>query len=415
MSLKKELIIISALVFAFILIRSIHFSEVLNFSMDQGLFSIKALELYRSGELSLIGPPISFHLYSREVSQGGVIYYFLLLFLILGNFDPIMASYIFMLFCGLMVAPLYFGTKWLMDRKAAMLISVVYVLLPYYINYTRFLWNVTFELSLIPILVFLMGFFNKKGGWEYFFLVSVCLGFILQFHYQFILVIVAVFIYYFFIHKIKVSYLPVYLAGLVLGFLPLVIFELRNNFYNFRTVVFYLQNWTEFSRENLQQGQGFQPHYFIAISFLLLFISAAYLRKILSYNLIVLVGVSLLGYSLFLFVPKPDHGFGMASGWSYLEEEKVYKIIRSNNTVNYNVTNSVYDSLASVQKYLLLKDGVKQNFNSYTENDYLYVITKDEDFSNNPAYEIQAMRPYGIEGSWVINGQYKLFLVKRLI
>lgn len=160
--LKKELLIIVLFVAVFILLRSINFTWHLNFSGDQATFSTKALEIYRSGKPVLLGPPMSINLNGRYAFQGPMIYYELLFFLILGGFNPIVSSYIFMIFCALMIVPLYYGTKILLNRRAALIIVAAYTILPYYIDFTRFLWNPTFQFSLVPLIILLMALYKRK-------------------------------------------------------------------------------------------------------------------------------------------------------------------------------------------------------------------------------------------------------------
>ena len=67
---KKELVLLLLLIGIFIAIRSIHFTSYLNFSTDQGLFSLEALKIYNEKSLTLIGPPMSYSFQGRELFQG---------------------------------------------------------------------------------------------------------------------------------------------------------------------------------------------------------------------------------------------------------------------------------------------------------------------------------------------------------
>ena len=177
---KKELVLLLLLIGIFIAIRSIHFTSYLNFSTDQGLFSLEALKIYNEKSLTLIGPPMSYSFQGRELFQGGIIYYGFLFFLLLGNFDPVTASYFFMLFAGVMLIPLFYGTKHLLSVHAAWVVALCYALLPIYIDYTRFLWNPNFQLVLLPVLLFFMGLFAKTEKHRYLFLVALTSGILLQ-------------------------------------------------------------------------------------------------------------------------------------------------------------------------------------------------------------------------------------------
>src|SRR3990167_2234394 len=126
--------IVIFLILVNILIRSVNYSEHLNFSFDQACTSTRALEIWRNKEMTLVGPGSSIVTGGKQILQGSINYYFLLIFLLLGNFDPTISSYIFMLFSAFMLIPLYYGLKLLLNDKVAVLISIIYSLFPLYID-----------------------------------------------------------------------------------------------------------------------------------------------------------------------------------------------------------------------------------------------------------------------------------------
>ena len=79
----------------FVLIRTVNFKHFFSFVYDQANFSTTALEIFRERRVQLIGPSISIHYGGREIFQGSVIYYFFLLFLLLGGFEPKLSTYIY--------------------------------------------------------------------------------------------------------------------------------------------------------------------------------------------------------------------------------------------------------------------------------------------------------------------------------
>lgn len=413
MLIKKETLFLLGFLLLFIFIRSIHFSERLNFSADQGLFSIKALEIYHHPKLELIGPPTSIKYEGREIYQGGVIYYFLLIFLILGNFDPIKASYFFMLFSASMLIPLYFGVKKLANQKVAWLILIIYSLCPYFVNYTSFLWNPNFKLALLPIMIWLLSRVKANFNFLNIFLLAFSLGFLFQFHYGFGMVIIGLLIFLNILRRFSIKNWLAYLSGFLAGFSPILVFELRNNFYNLRTLLFFFANFNQAFGVNIRNSSGY-GHYFLSITLFGLIMLGVRLKKQVN-NLLIFTLFGLLScWSLWLYLPKPTQAFRMAEDWNYLGEEKAEKIILTQSFHPFNVTNLGYDTLASVQKYLLTRDNVNFSPDDYLGNQYLYVISRKIDFENDPAYEIQAMKPFRVEKVWDINQKYKLYLLKRV-
>src|SRR3989344_7706520 len=116
---KLEIVLVIFTLCLYIFIRSLHFSEFLNFSFDQAWSSTRILEIWKNKEITLVGPGSSIVVNGKQILQGSINYYFNLIFLLLGNFDPIISSYLFMLFAGLMIIPLYLGVRYLFNKNVA--------------------------------------------------------------------------------------------------------------------------------------------------------------------------------------------------------------------------------------------------------------------------------------------------------
>lgn len=417
--LKKEILILLLFIVVFILIRSINFIWYLNFSGDQATFATKALEIYRTHKFVLIGPPISVNFHGRQIFQGPMILYELLLFLLLGKFDPIVSSYIYTIFCALMIVPLYYGVKMLLEKRAAFIMVALYVLLPYYIDFTRFLWNPTFQFSLVPILILLMGLYKQKKNNWIFLGISVFLGVMLQYHYQFVLVILGLFFYYLLFVKVKPKQVALYFLGVLIGFSPVILFEIRNHFYNIQTIILFVKNYSKLDKP----GGNNRGHYFLSISFMTILLLLGLFNQTLAKikpkqfkALFLLIVLAIAIYDLFIYSPKPKTAFWSASeNWNYPAEDRVYQIIKKENLKDYNVSNLAYDTLATVPKYLLKRDSVEINYDDYYHNRYLFVIedNKKKDFMSDPAYEVASFRPYTTLKSWEINDFYNMYLVER--
>ncbi len=417
--LKKEFLILLLFIAVFILLRSINFVWYLNFSGDQATFSTKTLEIYRTHKPVLIGPPISINLGGRRIFQGPMIYYELLFFLFLGHFDPISSSYIYMVFCALMIIPLYYGAKLLLNQRAAFIMVAIYALLPYYIDFTRFLWNPTFQFSLVPLLILLMGLYQQKKNNWIFLGVSVLLGIMLQYHYQFVLVILGLFFYYLLFVKVKPKQVVLYFLGILIGFSPVILFEIRNHFYNIQTIILFVKNYSKLDKP----GGNNRGHYFLSISFMTIMLLLGLFKqklakikqkKFKAFYLPLVLAVVI--WDVFIYSPKPKTAFWSASeNWNYPAEDRVYQLIKKENRKDYNVSNLAYDTLATVPKYLLKRDSVQINYDDYYHNHYLFVIEekKKKNFMDDPAYEVASFRPFKLLGTWKINDYYNMYLVER--
>lgn len=406
----KELLILVFFLFVFILIRSLKFNYLFTFFFDQVIFSTQALEIYKSRSLQLIGPPISISFSGRQIFQGGIIYYVQLVFLFLGHFDPRLSTYLFMIFSSFMTIPLYYGVKWLINQKAALFMLIIYSVFPFYISSTTIMWNANFQFVLTPLVILAMGLFHKNANRVFFLSISFLLGLLLQFHYQYVPVIFGFFIYYFLIKKLGLSYLLIFILGLCIGFSPIIVFELRNNFYNTNTIVLFLTNVkTLFGKKS---SINFNYHYFLSMSFFALLIAAFYLRRFIDKLSLSVLFFGLFTWSFIVFVLYPSR-VGFSKDWTYDDELIVYNIVKHNPIQNYNIV-AFYDTLAHTQKYFLKRDGIDLDFNNYKTNKYLYVIYKSKDFRKNQAYEMNTFTPSRIIKTWKINNIYNLYLAERL-
>lgn len=408
---QNKYLIFTLIIIIFIAIRSFHFVEALNFSFDQGNGFAHILEMWKNKKITLVGPGSSVSADNKLLLQGSIIYYFTLVFALLGKFDPIVSSYIFMIFSSLGIIPLYSGMKKLANQKAALLMVVLYTLLPIFIDFTRFFFGPNYLIPLSTILIYLMGLYKTKPNNINLFFIFAYSGILMQFHYQLAVVLFILFIYYSLIKRFSIKSILIMIGGFCAGFSPMILFEFKNQFYNLHVIRDYL-----FSSKP-HSGQPFEilPHRYLAISIFLLALISTYLHKYISYVLIIMTALVLIILDAYIYFPKPTHGYGMSPNWNYLMEKKAYEIIKTQNVKNYNIVNHIYDNLSMVIKFHLKKDGVKMNYDDYYHNDYLYVISKNEDVFKDPAYELNTFVPNKLIKSWKLNDIYNLYLFKRII
>ena len=366
--------------------------------------------MWKNKEITLVGPASSISADNKQLLQGSILHYFTLIFALLGRFDPIASSYIFMVFSSFGIIPLYCGMKKLADQKAALLMVVLYIFLPIFIDFTRFTFGPNYLIPLSTILIYLMGLHKTKPKNIYLFFIFAYTGILMQFHYQLAIVLFILLIYYSFIKRFNIKSILIMIGGFCIGFSPMILFELKNQFYNLHVISNYLFTSKQHS------GEPFKilPHRYLAISTILLALISTYLRKYISYVLIILTAIVLIIFDTYIYLQKPSHGFGMSPNWNYLMEKKAYEIIKKQDVKNYNIVNHIYDNLSVVIKFHLKKDGVQMNYDDYYHNEYLYVISKTEDVFKDPAYELNTFVPNKLIKSWKLNNTYNLYLFKRI-
>ena len=415
---KSELLLLVVFIIIFVSIRSVYFTEHLNFFDDQATQATDVLQDYRLHKIPLIGNQVTSTGYKGHfLFQGPAYYYMLFPFLLLANFEPISSTYLFMLFCSVMIIPLYYGVKLLIDKRAAWLMVIIYTLAPYYVNYTRFHWNPNYQLALMPILILLMGLYKKYTSQKYFFLVAVFLGILFQFHYQFFLVVLGLAIYYFLIKKVSPLLLLHFFVGFILGVSPLLLFEVKHDFYNIRTFILIASHYKEVH----SAGNFLTPHYYLSITFILLTGAFAYFKNYLPKGRSFIVACSVLaiilfGWTALVNFPKPDQAtLSPNSFWSYPDEYHAYQIIKSQNLKDYNVANLAYYNTESfVIKFLLKRENVVINYDDYFHNKYLFVIKRSNTrIFDTLSYEVAIFKPSKVLKTWKLNDHYMMYLLKR--
>lgn len=392
-----EVILLSILILLGCILRLIHFEPRLEFLADQGLAASRVLEIWQNKELTLLGPSSSYGELNRKLFFGSVSYYFQIPFMLLANWDPLFASVLFALFSCLTAVALFYGTKKLCNVSIAFVITSIYLFVPSYITYTQFLWNPNFLLALTPIVVLLMSLqYCHQQKYYYQVLLYFAIGLQILFHYQYIVVLVIIAIFQ--IVTQRHNRLHLFLAafgGLVLGVSPMILFEVRNNFYNTRTFFLILQL-------SDRGGAVYGLYYWLSSILILLIVIGYFIKDFLKrfYPVPIITGLLLISFVTSLNFPE------RSNGWYYKYDVRAYEIIRSQQVERYSVVNLVYDTLAQVQRYFHRKDGLDYNFDAYTDVDKLFVIA--ESISDNPQdvpYEINSLRPYTIQEKWLLNEQ----------
>ena len=103
--MKREWLFVFLWMLIYITVRSIHFVDALNFSQDQAADSLRGLMLYRERAFTLIGTHTGYVYNGRLLFLGPLFIYTYLFFNILGRFDPIVSTYIFVVMGSISAGP----------------------------------------------------------------------------------------------------------------------------------------------------------------------------------------------------------------------------------------------------------------------------------------------------------------------
>ncbi len=406
MRVTQTSLILGFIILWSILLHGLYYPIRVNFSADQGLFGLEAFRIWQNKEITLVGPTASLNFDGHSLIQGSISYYFMLIWLLLGQFNPIYSSFIFSIFSCLMIVPLYFGSKWLTNRSTALIICLIYGWTPYFVDYTNFLWNPNFQIALSPLIIFFLGKYHQQSKIRWLILTGIIAGILTMFHFQFLIVITLISVAIIFKYKWKQFFL--FISGYLIGFSPLIIFEIKNQFYNLQTLLLIIKN-PSFG----QYSSGTPPHYWLSIVFcVIVFISIMTQKYSLKLPMIKLMLIFSL-ISLLYYASPPTQAFGMAKNWNYQSEEASFKIIKDQNLASFNIVNLIYETEASVQHYLIKTQQNNLAISDYDKNQYLFIIGNQNLINSTQAYQVTEFQPNQLIKIWTLNKDYQLFLYQR--
>jgi 4-amino-4-deoxy-L-arabinose transferase-like glycosyltransferase len=257
---KKFRLLIIAVVLIAAFLRLYRISDYMTFLGDEGRDALVAYNILH-GKLTLLGPTASV----GGFFLGPVYYYLISPFLLLFNYNPVGPA--------VMVAIFGIATVWLVYKigseffnpRVGMFAAILYAVSPLVIAHSRSSWNPNIMpfFSLITLYFLFRGL--KKDSFWLILLSGVFLGITMQLHYLATFLGVIIFVYIFlyqillknnklvlhFGESVKIYFLLS--LGFLIGFSPFLIFEVRHNFPNVRSIF----NFIFFSRDT-----GLNPHFF---------------------------------------------------------------------------------------------------------------------------------------------------------
>jgi len=251
--LKKywHLIVLALIILLGGFLRFYRISEISNFSYDQARDAEVMRKIVQDHKFTLLGPPTSVS--SDNVGYGttyfGPIFYYILApGLLLGHMDPIGPMILIALVNTISIFLVYFIIRKLTDSHFTSLLGACfYSVSPACVAHSRFIWNpnlITFFVSLFLISMIL---FLEKQQLFFLFLAGLFSGILTQLHFYnyFFVIFSIVFLYFQSRSKQRITLLFLkkfffYILGLVIALFPMIIFEIRHNFLNTRSIIYNL-------------------------------------------------------------------------------------------------------------------------------------------------------------------------------
>lgn len=371
------------------------FEEKTTFHLDQGLHLMESWEMIKNRDIRLIGPMVSSKTFMDRGFFIGPQYYYVLSFLGgLTDWNPILID-LFLLF--LEFGFIIYFTFWIFKKLGsieALTVFAIFTFSRFFIIHSRFFWNPHFLLPLgIMAIVFLDKYINKNRI-KYLAFFSFCWGIGFGFHYAAILWAIPLFIILFKNEKLWCKDIFIIPVFFILGDLPWFIFELRNNFYNIKTI------WWAMTQS--ADGSKIEPHYLVYpwVIFILYWL-AKKIYKIkkgkVFLGLILIISVSLCQ----VFLIRDIMPYGHPIGWNYvIEKEVVKKILNNSCPSDFNIASTVSGDTRSYDlRFLLTRMGCKpMDVDKYPEAKTLFLVApKNRRPEKETVWEVSSMKKFKIK------------------
>lgn len=374
-----------------------------NFPNRVTFWSEQARSLIVSGnyikeKFSLLGQE-----YFREDSNGHILYsgalfnYLLVPLLIISNYRPVTITVFFALlnlFTGFVI---YWAIKRLYSVKLAILSLVLFLFNDFMIYHSLFIWNYNF-LPIIGILTFYFSILNyRKPSTKNIFLLGLLSGIGISLQFLFILIALPVLVFNVWRNKKYVVSVALFVLGMALGNLPMLLFDLRHNFYHLRTL-------TQYLIDTLQGKSGASFSYYYLLPFWPVFalIGAWLIKKILRLNVVIGIVVLLLYFYFNLTSVRVlfNGPTGMPKGITVSDIDKASIAIANDTKSDFNVSEVLdFDKRAYVLRYFVEYEYGKKplGVTEYPNLKLLYVLAQTEyNFDKSDIWEIKSGGSYNV-------------------
>jgi hypothetical protein len=368
----------------------VHLPESFQFGSDQGRDFLAVWQMIQDKKPLLIGPPSEYTINGREFFFGPAPYYIIMPALLAGNWEPLTVGYwlvilnTFVLFVSLIILDRHSTNRFIIYCFA-----ILYTFAPLVVSNAQSYWNPYF---MVPVSLLLLAFLVKSkhgSSKELYVSIGFLFGLGLQFHYSFVFTILIGLVWLSLHNKLLPKTVGIIISGFVVGFLPLILFDVRNHFYNLTTIIEVFTN-----KAGPFTGFTFNSFYFLSLLPFILFglsVLVALLHKALPRFTYVLLGIYIL-WTLFFILPIPKQDL------SYQKLQKLAEVIKADNPTKYNIVDQITkDNRAMALRYVLTAKGLPpQGTEQYPQAKVLYIYSNQplEFLLKNPVWEISSFLPF---------------------
>ena len=389
------------LIGVYLFVRLNDFETKANYFYDQGLHLMESFQMISDKKIRLIGPMATSKTFlDRGFFIGPQYYYVLVILGIITKWDPMVIDLILLY---IELGFFFYFIFWIRKKYGeieALTIFGIIAFSRYFIIHSRFFWNPHFLLPLGMWAVIILDKYLKLNKIKYILGFGFLWGVAFGFHYASVFWVIPLLILLIKNNKLwnknTFIYLPI---GFVLGDLPWFVFELRNNFYNIKTILWVMSQSSNTNR--------FELYYLIHPLAVFIFWGSAWLlknikKKKMFIGFLLVLGVSLLQIK-YIDNPSP---LIHPKNWNYpTQKDVVKKILVKGCPDDYNVATTISgDTRAYDLRFLLIKNGCKpMGVDKYPEAKTLFLIAPvNRPPETETVWEVSSM------GKFKINRQEKI-------
>jgi hypothetical protein len=394
-----------------------NYTDLVGFTLDAPIHLTAAKEMVDSGKINLIGPSVtSKETFGRMVFTGPFHYYVLAILGIISNWNVIFISGFYTVLWITTFVILFF---WLNKRFGGTIAILLYTLLsfyPFFIQVSRQIWNPQF----IPLFgtMFLLCLVERKKIYHYLF-AGIFWGLGLNVHYAtllWIFIAIPFIVSEIYQKKFYIKNWLMLILGVIIAELPLIVFELRHNFYNINTILFHLRYG------NFSVGYTFNIWYYYVLPFLApavlfmgKFLYSIKRRKFFIVPILVLSGLSF--YFMLLSFSSQGQKAMHYPGWSIATQKKVVNIIIKDNEEDFEVAETISsDTQAMDIRWWLKQEGVNvMEVDQYKEAPVLYLVSSsDRPPETETVWEVSSLKPFKVITKVELDKDLFLYKIKRI-
>lgn len=414
--MKYKILVIAVIILG-IFIRFYRLPELTSFSYEQALALESSGKIVQTGKISLIGTEYFIRQTSVNHSffNSGFYLYPLSITQYIFGFDPLAPAILFVLLNICAGIGLLFIVDKYFKKPLGLITLVLFMFSPSIVNISRTIWHVYL---LVPIIVLSIWFYLKtietsKIIWLFLLGFSLGLGFGMHISYAIGIIFFLLACIFYLNKKRKLINLPFLFIGIIFGYFPLIIFDLRHNLYNTSTMVTFLLE--TFSSK--KTGFSFETYHFIYILVPVCILLSKFLRKLFNPKIIALLLFLYISISLSSWHLNDKYPSGMAKGTNLQVMKNISSTIAQDAPAKYEVASIIDgETRAENLRYLLeyLNKKTPMTSDKYPEADVLYVVSYiEQDPLTKSVWEINSIKPAKISKTWKINDLIKVTKLER--